>query len=401
VSSHRELSDADWQVLDQRTDAFAQAIARGPIGNWEDYLDGLAGPLRVAVLVEMIRTDMDIRWSQGRRVFVEDYVRKYPELTPSVLPIDLILEEWRQRSKRGDKPDKSTYLKRFPRHAVELDKQLIVETKPAILAVPETSTLPEQDRSSNYMFLEPIGRGQTGEVWRARKLDGEELAIKVIHAASNQQDARREMESLQLVIGLRHAHLLSMLSYWIENQRLYIVMEMAEGSLGAMFQRYRHMQLPGIPRAELLQYFREAAHGLDFLHEKGICHRDVKPDNMLLRNGKLKVADFGLARVEPLPLSSSSMVGTPAYMAPEAWRGQYCVASDQYSLAAAYVELRTGYRAIEGSKFVDVMMGHLQKSPRVEGIAAEEQQAVTRAMAKHQDDRYPSCRAFVEALAGQ
>lgn len=401
MASHRQLSDADWQELDRRTDAFAQAVSRGPIGNWEDYLDGLAGPLRIAVLVEMIRTDMDIRWSQGRRIFVEDYVRKHPELTPAVMPIDLILEEWRQRSKRGDTPDKGTYLKRFPRHAVELGKLLIQESKPAILSAPDPALDSQQDRSTNYIFLETIGRGQTGEVWRARKLDGQELAIKVIFAASNQQDARRELESLQLVMGLRHEHLLSTLSYWIENQRLYIVMDLAEGSLGSVFQRYRHMQLPGIPRVELTQYFRDAALGLDYLHQKGICHRDVKPDNMLIRNGKIQVADFGLARVEPLPLSSSSMVGTPAYMAPEAWRGQYCIASDQYSLAAAYVELRTGQRAIEGSKFVDVMMGHLQKLPRVEGIATEEQQAVTRAMAKNQDERFPSCRAFVDALAGQ
>jgi serine/threonine protein kinase len=397
--SHRELSEADWLELDRRTDAFATASMRGPIGNWEEYLDGLSGPLRVAVLVELIRTDMDLRWSQGRRVFVEDYARKYPELSPQTLPVDLILEEWRQRHRRNDKPDKSAYLKRFPRHAAELTKLLKEDDSPLLTAKPAAQS--STDACSNYMFIETIGRGQTAEVWRARRLDGQELAIKTLFAVADQNESRREIESLELVIGLRHEHLLSILGYWMENKRLYIVMELAEGSLATQYQRYRHMQLPGIPRKELLDYFQEAAQGLDYLHEKGICHRDVKPDNLLLRAGRLKVADFGLARVEPLPLSSSSMVGTPAYMAPEAWRGQYCIPSDQYSLAAAYVELRTGQRAIEGSKFVDVMMGHLQGSPRIEGVTTEEQQALARAMSKHPEERFESCTAFVQALAGQ
>ncbi len=399
--SHRDLSEADWLELDRRTDAFATASMRGPIGNWEEFLDGLVGPVRLAVLVELIRTDMDLRWSQGRRVFVEDYTRKYPELAPQSLPVDLILEEWRQRHRRGDNPDKNAYLKRFPRHASELNKLLKQEEAPLLAGSKNIVASSALDSSSNYMFLETIGRGQTAEVWRARRLDGQELAIKTLFAAADQNESRREIESLELVIGLRHEHLLSILGYWMENRRLYIVMELAEGSLASQYQRYRHMQLPGIPRVELLKYFQDAAYGLDYLHEKGICHRDVKPDNLLLRESKLKVADFGLARVEPLPLSSTSMVGTPAYMAPEAWRGQYCVASDQYSLAAAYVELRTGQRAIEGSKFVDVMMGHLQGSPRLEGVTTEEQQALARAMSKHPEERFDTCSAFVQSLAGQ
>lgn len=396
--SHRELSEADWLELDRRTDAFATASMRGPIGNWEEYLDGLSGPLRLALLVELIRTDMDLRWSQGRRVFVEDYARKYPELSPQSLPVDLILEEWRQRHRRGDKPDKSAYLKRFPRHAAELTKLLKEDDSPLLAAKPAVQS--SADACSNYMFIETIGRGQTAEVWRARRLDGQEFAIKTLFAVADQNESRREIEALELVIGLRHEHLLSILGYWMENKRLYIVMELAEGSLATQYQRYRHMQLSGIPRKELLDYFQQAAQGLDYLHQKGICHRDVKPDNLLIRSGSLKVADFGLARVEPLPLSSSSMVGTPAYMAPEAWRGQYCIPSDQYSLAAAYVELRTGQRAIEGSKFVDVMMGHLQGSPRIEGVTTEEQQALARAMSKHPEERFESCTAFVQALAG-
>lgn len=403
--SHRQLSEADWDELDKRADAFASAAGRGPIGEWEQYLDGLAGSVRVALLIEMIRTDMDLRWSQGRRVFVEDYVRKYPELMQGTsAPLDLILEEWQQRSRRGDRPDKISYLKRFPRHTAELDRLLKTpdaQGPPDLLAGPAEQGVREStDSSSNYTFLERIGHGQSGEVWRARRADGVELAIKILFEAPDQQESRRELESLKLVTGLQHDHILPVHGYWIENRRLYIVMELAAGSLGAVYQRYRHIQLPGIPRAELMSYFHDAAIGLDFLHSRGICHRDVKPDNLLLAENRIKVADFGLARIEPLPTSATSLVGTPAYMPPEAWRGTYVIASDQYSLAAAYVELRTGKRAIEGTKFVDVMMGHLQKAPRLDGLASDEHQALLRALAKRPEERFSTCGEFMRMLMG-
>jgi hypothetical protein len=401
-SSHRQLTPAEWEEFNRRADAFADAAGKGPIGEWEAFLNGLSGNLRHALLLEMVRTDLELRWSNGRRAFVEDYVRKYPELLKQgVMPLDLILEEWQQRIKRKDNPEKLSYLKRFPRHAAALERMLQAppgtqEKMPALLATPDTTS----DQSSNYTFIERIGRGQSGEVWRARRADGEEVAIKILHEAPDQHDARRELEAMRLIVGLKHPCLLPIHGFWTEQLRLYMVMQLASNSLGVIFQRYRTMNLAGIPRPELAGYFRDAAEGLDYLHGQGICHRDIKPDNLLLCEGRIKLADFGLARTEPLPTRPSSLVGTPAYMAPEAWRGHYTIASDQYSLAAAYVELRTGARAIEGSSFVDVMMGHLQKPPRLEGLAPDEQQAVSRALSKHADQRYRTCSAFVTALSG-
>jgi hypothetical protein len=400
--SHRQLSAVEWDLFNARADAFASAAGRGPIGGWEQFLEGTSEALRQALLQEMVRTDMELRWSQGRRVFVEDYLRKFPELlTEGQAPLDLILEEWQQRCKRQDTPDKLNYAKRFPRHAVELERRLQTIQPPRPVSFEPISAAESTDSSSNYTFLERIGSGQSGEVWHARRADGHEVAIKMLHEAPDREEARREVESLRLMSGLCHACILPIHGYWTEQRRLYIVMELAQGSLGALFQRYRHMQLPGIPRAELMSYFRDAALGLDYLHDQGICHRDIKPDNLLTCNGHIKLADFGLARTEPLPARGSSLVGTPAYMAPEAWRGQYVVASDQYSLAMAYVELRTGQRAIEGTKFVDVMMGHLQKPPRLEGVAPDEQQALARALAKQPEARFADCTSFVSALTGE
>ena len=114
-----------------------------------------------------------------------------------------------------------------------------------------------------------------------------------------------------------------------------------------------------IPVEELFRYIAEAAEGLDFLHSQKITHRDVKPDNILILHGHAKVADFGLARAQEQFVDSMSLAGTPAYMAPEIWGGEGGPASDLYSLAYAYTELRQGRPPLKPRSFTDMM-----KSPQ-------------------------------------
>ncbi len=156
---------------------------------------------------------------------------------------------------------------------------------------------------------------------------------------------------------------------------------------------------PGIPRQELLAYFRQAAEGLDYLHEQSVHHRDIKPQNLLLVGDTLKVGDFGLARALAHSVTGHTGALTLAYAAPEFFEGQTTCQSDQYSLAVAYCQLRGGRLPFPGT-VAQMVAGHLHRSPDLTMLPEEERPAVHRALSKTPRQRWPNCRAFVDAIAG-
>src|SRR5262249_27188312 len=145
--------------------------------------------------------------------------------------------------------------------------------------------------------------------------------------------SQRELKGLQLLRELNHPYLLQMHQFLVIDGRLHIVMELADGSLQEWFQQSRAAGQPGIPAEALLNFFREAAEALDYLHGQNVLHRDIKPQNLLMLKGHAKVADFGLAREQEASIIAGTICGTPLFMAPEVWEGKVSERSDQYSLA--------------------------------------------------------------------
>ena len=207
---------------------------------------------------------------------------------------------------------------------------------------------------------------------------------------------------------VNHPHLLSIFGIWYKGDLLIVGMELAHQNLYDRLREATRDGHLGIPFDELLEYMREAAKGIDFLNDARhtiagkpgyrIVHRDIKPHNLLLVGGCVKVADFGLAGSMERSTITKSGGMTPAYAAPEFFEGKMGRYSDQYSLAVTYYQLRTGSLPFQGNQ-LQVMAGHLTQSPDLTLLPEPERDILTRALAKQPLDRWPSCRAFVEKLA--
>lgn len=252
--------------------------------------------------------------------------------------------------------------------------------------------------ASGYVMIRQIGRGNFGEVWLSEAPGGVEVALKLVAIPSGRRVRQIELRSLDLMKRLRHPFLLQVQAFWVTDEQITIAMELADQSLRDRADEFGEQ---GMPAAELLRHMFEAAEGIDFLHREHVVHRDIKPENLLLLKGHIKVADFGLARFldeSGLNLVATQVAGSPLYMAPEVWEGKPVAASDQYSLAMTYIELRLGRSPFDSASIVTIMKEHLHGQPNLSGMPDAEQQVLLKALAKRPDRRYASCTEMVQAL---
>jgi serine/threonine protein kinase len=249
---------------------------------------------------------------------------------------------------------------------------------------------------AEYQLVERLGQGGFGEVWKAVGPGGFPVALKFIRLAD--KGASVELRSVELMKGIRHPHLLGLHGAWQLDDMLVVAMELGDQTLLDRLKECQAQGLPGIPAKELLCYMREAAKGIDHLNQIGVQHRDIKPQNILLVGGGVRVADFGLAKLLENPLSTNTGAMTPAYAAPEFLDRKTSTASDQYSLAVSYCQLRGGRLPFMGSPS-QIMSGHMKDTPDLTMLPEAERPVVGRAMAKKPGDRWSSCADFAEALA--
>jgi hypothetical protein len=216
-----------------------------------------------------------------------------------------------------------------------------------------------------------------GEVFRARDTRlGRDVAVKVLPAsfASDAERRRRFEQEARAVAALDHPNVLVVHDVGAHEGQPWIVTELLDGE--SLRERLREGRLP--PR-KTVDIGIQIARGLSAAHEKGIVHRDLKPDNVFLtRDGRAKVLDFGLARIDPLSLdregetqatpkektSPGMLLGTVAYMSPEQARGRPADArSDVFALGAVLYEMLAGRRPFIGATPADTLSAILREDP--------------------------------------
>jgi tetratricopeptide (TPR) repeat protein len=333
---------------------------------------------------------------QGDDVPLEELCRDMPELLPQLRELVTELDSSELSGSR------TLWATQVDDHA----EGLTPSAPPHPLSAEHLFLDPGVEPIPGYCLVERLGCGGCGEVWKVLGPGDFPMAIKFIRLGAGA--AFVELRALELMKCIRHAHLLATFGAWQAQGFLMIAMELADGTLMDRYHRTVEAGLPGIPVPELLEYMEDAAKGLDFLNEPhpglpdgehgGIQHRDVKPQNLLLVGGSVKVGDFGLAKLLEAAVASNTGNLTPAYAAPECYLGQTAQQSDQYSLAITYCQLRSGRLPFRGSP-ADIMTGHLQHEPDLSMLPARERPAVARALAKRPEDRWLNCREFVQSLA--
>jgi eukaryotic-like serine/threonine-protein kinase len=250
-----------------------------------------------------------------------------------------------------------------------------------------------------YRLTERLGSGGFGEVWKAEAPGGLLKAIKFVYGELSDRQASREIKALERIKEVRHPFVLSLERAEVVDGRLLIVSELADKTLLDRFQECRAAGENGLARGELLSYLRDAAEALDFITARfGLQHLDIKPSNLFLIGGRLKVGDFGLVRDVCRQSDASAGGLSPAYAAPECFAGEVSLFADQYGLAIVYQEMLTGKRPFAGATTLQLAEQHLRARPNLAHLSEEEQRVIGRALSKNPRDRFPTCGEMVQAL---
>ena len=275
-------------------------------------------------------------------------------------------------------------------------------------------------RVGHYEIVAPLGAGGMGEVYRARDTRlGRDVAIKVLPAtvaSSTERLARFEREA-KTVASLNHPNIVVLYSIEEAGATRFLTMELVEGrDLTSL------LGSGGLPMAQVLEVTIALADALVAAHERGVVHRDLKPANvMITRDGRVKVLDFGLAKLsvaDPAsdlaqaatvmsPLSSDGqVVGTIPYMAPEQLRGEPADArTDLFALGILLYELASGQRPFSGETQVDIGHAILREQPRLlssvrSGLPAGLDRIVGRCLEKHPRARFQTALDVANELRG-
>jgi serine/threonine protein kinase len=260
-----------------------------------------------------------------------------------------------------------------------------------------------------YRLISRLGAGGMGEVWRAEDTKLlRQVAIKILpeQLAGDPEWKDRFLREARMVAQLNHPNIATIYSIDQQGETLFIAMELIEG------QPVSELIAEGpMKPAEAVRIASHVADGLSEAHTKGIVHRDIKPDNILVAPRFVKILDFGIAKNVSVTADASltqggMVIGTPHYMSPEQALGRPVDArTDVFSLGVVLYEMLTGQKPFAGDAVTEILLKIVMSEPPdiatvAPGVPPLLADVVRRCMRKQPGDRFGDCEELRRALAG-
>jgi len=266
----------------------------------------------------------------------------------------------------------------------------------------EAQTVGAQVRIPGIHILHLIGHGGMSRVYLAsREGDDEPLVVKVLRPdiTSDRNALARFLEEYALVERIQSRHVARIFTHGMSDEHAYLVMEFFEGG-----DLNRRLAGKAIAPGEALRFFRELMFALGDIHEKGILHRDLKPQNIMFRtDGSLAIVDFGIAKqIDAIDRTShGEVLGTPRYMSPEQVQGRALdLRTDIYSAGVLLYQMLTGRHLFEGESGVEVALHHLNTPPPpLPDHLAQYQRLLDKLLEKDRDARFRNADEVIGFLS--
>lgn len=375
------------------------------------------GELPPRLLADLALIDQRCRWNAKRPLAVEEYVSQFPHLGENLeLYGDLIYGEFRRLKEAGENPDIEAFAARFPAFDADLRRQLEVaswsDDEPHATETGNRSTVRDLRAFpcafGPYDLLAVLGQGGTATVYRARHRElGREVALKVLRenlSSSSRLRTRFENEA-RAISRLNHPQIVPIYEIGdCRGERYFTTKLYAQGSLA---QRLGHFHGNWRAAAALVE---KVARGVQYAHEHGVLHRDLKPQNVFLESDECPVVgDFGLA----MSLTDGSdltrtgeIIGTLNYLAPECLLGDRArvgIRTDVYGLGAILYQLLSGRCPFDGESQLELLDSVRRRDPPapqrlVPSVPTDLDTICRKAMAKQPDQRYASASALADDL---
>jgi serine/threonine protein kinase len=268
--------------------------------------------------------------------------------------------------------------------------------------------MPDPQKLGKYEVRRQLGRGAMGIVYEGYDpFIQRTVALKTIRKELLDQERAQEMlarfqREAQAGGRLNHPNIVAIYDYGEDQDTAYIAMEFIEGKeLKELFAENIRFELPS-----LIDIMSQLLSALNYSHQHGVVHRDIKPANIIvMTNGQVKIADFGIARLESSNLTQTgSIMGTPNYMSPEQFMGQGVDGrSDLFSAGVIFYQLLTGEKPFIGESTTTIMYQILNNTPNAPSVLNVQLptafDGVTRkALAKRPADRFQTGQEFIDAI---